>query len=156
MPNPIQTIKAGFRLRAMPLAADYRPLYKIGQIILILRLCSHGERASLNKLHFLINAIKSSRNILAIRRALELNDVSRISSWGAEPALNKALKLGVAEGLFSLHEDKYTLSDSGKTLGEKIEADESVFAQEKELLHFMGKKTITEAFIKDLTNKMTT
>jgi hypothetical protein len=147
-------IKGGFRKRKLPLSADYRPLYKIGIIVLILKMVSAGGKSSLNKLHFFIWALKSTRNMQFMRIILESNDSSSIVSWGVEPALNKALQFGIAEGLMSMHDDKYLLTEQGIAFAKKIEKDKDVLINEKEFLLFVGKRKVTEGFINDLTSKM--
>lgn len=148
-----KTIKGGFRKKKLPLAVDYRPMYKISLIILILHIVSGGGRSSLNKLHFFIWALKSFRNMQFIKLVLESNDTSTIVSWGVEPALNKALLFASAEGLLRFYGDKYVLTDYGKGFAKLILKNKDVFILEKEFLDFVGKRKVTETFINNLTNK---
>ena len=90
----------------MPLNADYRPMYKIGLIIIILQKVTIGNKSSLNKLHFFIWALKSTKNMEFIKSVIESGNTSEIITWGVEPALNKALNFGVYEELFVLKDDK--------------------------------------------------
>lgn len=144
-------IFCGFRKRSLPIIADYRPLYKIGLITLILKLVCNGNKASLNKLHFFVWALKSERNINQIRRLISKDENYSMLSWGVEPALNKALGFGVAEGLFGLKGDKYTLSSSGLLFYEKIKTDKELFVIEIDFLSEIGKRSVNEDFIKNLT-----
>lgn len=148
-----EIILGGFRKRRMPLIPDYRPMYKIGLLVCVLKIVSGGGKSSLNKLHFFIWALKSKRNMDFITMLLETNDSSNLITWGVEPALNKALSLGVAEDLFVLKDDKYTLTSKGDDFYKEIKKDKELFADEKRFLEGIGKRMVTEDFIKTLTTK---
>lgn len=150
----IEQIKGGFRARQMPLSADYRPLYKIAHVLLILSIASSGGKSSLNKLHFLINALKSSANRLFVQTAFELDDRSAFVSWGVEPALNRALMFAIAEGFITMKDDKYSLTEFGKTFSKQLIKDKEMFVEEKAFLEFVGKKRVTEGFITELTKQI--
>lgn len=150
----LNIIRGGFRKRKMPLTADYRPLYKIGLILMILKIASNGKKASLNKLHFLIYALKSSNNRAFIRNAFETDNILEIVSWGVEPALNKALVFAEADKLIEMKDDRYSLTEKGEMFAKLIETDKELFREEKEFLLFIGKKKVTEGFITTLTNKI--
>lgn len=154
MSKPNIIIKGGFRDRKMPLSADYRPLYKIGLVILTLKIASTGSRSSLNKLHFMMYALKSSWNRSFIRSAIEADDISPIISWGVEPALNKALMFAVAEGFIEIDGDRYALTSVGDTFAKMMIKDNGLFTEEKDFLTFIGKRKVTEAFMLNLTNKI--
>ncbi|GAB3427945.1 hypothetical protein [Niabella aquatica] len=149
---PTEIIKGGFRTRDLPLNADYRPMYKIGLIVLILDKVCRAGKSSLNKLHFFIWALKSQKNMAFIRMAFINNDLSKIVSWGVEPALNKALNYAVGEGLIQLHDDKYVLTEIGLALEKKIKMDKDLFVREKNFLNYIGKQKVTEEFINKLTD----
>lgn len=147
------TIKGSFRERAIPLSPDYRPLYKIGLIVLILDIACRGNKSSLNKLHLLIWALKSETNMAYVRMAFIMKDTSKIISWAVEPALNKALKYAVAEGLITMYEDKYQLTEKGVSFGKKLKKDSEIFTREKLFLTYIGKQKVTEDFINKLTEQ---
>lgn len=144
-------IKGAFRKRRMPISADYRPMYKIGLIVLILKIASTGNKSSLNKLHFLIWALKSEKNRTFIKDILDRTDYTKIIAWGVEPALNKALTIGVAEGLFFLENNKYALTQKGKDFSKSILKEIELFKDEKEFLEWVGKRGVTETLITQLT-----
>jgi len=147
-------IRSGFRTRKMPLIADYRPLYKVGLILIILRMASNGGKASLNKLHFVIYALKSYSNRDFIKNILEHDNTLAIVCWGVEPALNRALVLAESDHLLRMKDDKYFLTEKGEAFAKLIEKDKELFIAEKEFLTFIGKKKVTEAYISKLTNKI--
>ena len=146
-------VKGGFRMRNLPLSPDYRPMYKMGLIVLILALASRGNKSSLNKLHLLIWSLKSDKNMAFIRMAFISNDISKIVSWGVEPALNKALHYAVAENLISLTGDKYQLATKGIEFSKLILANDQLFTSEKNFLRYIGKQKVTEEYINKLTEK---
>lgn len=148
----MEIIKGGFRRRESPLSSDYRPTYKIGIIILILSLACRGGKASLSKLHFLIWALKSEKNMAFIRRLFMSNDINKMLSWGVEPALNKALHIAHAEGLIDLVKDKYSLTKKGRDLYSYINKDDDLFSKEKRFLTYVGKQKVTEEYINYITN----
>jgi hypothetical protein len=51
-----------FTRRPMAIAAELRPDWKIGAVLLILHLSSHGGKSSLRRLHILNWALRSSKN----------------------------------------------------------------------------------------------
>ena len=146
-------IKGAFRKRDLPLSPDYRPMYKMGLIVLILALASRGNKSSLNKLHLLIWSLKSDKNMAFIRMAFMSKDNSKIISWGVEPALNKALLYAVAEDLLSLSNDKYQLTTKGIAFGKLIANNDQLFTTEKHFLNYIGKQKVTEDYINKLTEK---
>ena len=147
-------IKGGFRRRDLPISPDYRPMYKIGLIILILDLACRGSKSSLSKLHFLVWALKSDHNMASIRMAFMYNNTSKIISWGVEPALNKALLFAKAENLIYINGDKYSLTASGSELSKIINRNNELFLTEKSFLNYIGKKKVTEQFISGITESI--
>ena len=141
----------GFRKRSLPLNADYRPLYKIGIIVLILKMVCNGNKSSLSKMHFFIWALKSKANIDLVKFVIDSEDTSSIVSWGVEPALNKALVFGIAEGIFDYNGDKYKLTEKGIELFNKINLEGDLFIEEKKFLAYTGKQKISETLINKLT-----
>jgi hypothetical protein len=147
------SVKGGFRKRALPLPADYRPMYKIGLICLVLDLASTGGKSSLSRLHFFVWALKSAKNRKFIQDVIDLGGRDDIVTWGVEPALNKALLFGVSEGLFDTRGDKYLLSDKGTQFAKIIKKDSGLFVNEKLFLSKIGKRAVTEGFMDELTSK---
>ena len=150
-----EIIKGGFRRRDFPLSADYRPMYKIGLLILILELVCRGRKSSLNKLHFIIWALKSEKNMAFVRLVIMSKDMNKMVTWGVEPALNKALNIAYAEGLIALAKDKYSLTEKGVELYKKINADSALYNKEKAFLSYIGKQKVTEDYINTITENFT-
>jgi hypothetical protein len=85
--------KLSFIQRPIPIPADYRPMYKIALLVLILRLCCRAETSTLLKLHLFSWALASDKNSSKLREYVTSNFKSDFSVWGIEPALNRALQL---------------------------------------------------------------
>lgn len=88
-----------------------------------------------------------------VRMAFILKDTSKIISWAVEPALNKALHYAVAEGLITMYEDKYQLTDSGIEFAKVLRKEKDIFTREKLFLAYIGKQKVTEDFINKLTEQ---
>lgn len=151
----MEIVKGGFRRRDSPLSADYRPMYKIGLLLLILKLATRGNKSSLNKLHFIMWALKSEKNMAFVRLVLASHDMNKMMAWGVEPALNKALNIAHAENLITLTKDKYSLTEKGAQLCKIIIADNSLFNKEKAFLSYLGKQKVTEEYINTITENFT-
>lgn len=72
----------GFRSRRSPLDPDYRPMYKIGLVVCILKLAARGGRGSLNKLHFFVWALKSEKNMSIVKDVVESGQSGNLVAWG--------------------------------------------------------------------------
>lgn len=73
---------------------------------------------------------------------------------GVEPALNKALAFGVADGVFSLKDEMYSLQPAGLSLYTSIATDPTLFDIERKFLNEIGKSKVTEGFLNNLIAKI--
>jgi len=142
-----------FNKRDISIPADYRPLYKIGHIILILFLACRSNKATLMKLHFLCWSIKTDANLMLVQQWISNNFRNDFHIWGVEPTVNRALMYAVAEGYITLTEGSYALTDSGISLYKLIKKDKDLYLKEKVFLEAIGKNGISEQKIKDLSSK---
>lgn len=148
--------KISFTQRPIPIPADYRPMYKISLLVLILRLCCRGETANLLKLHLFSWALSSEINTIKLQDYVISNFQSDFSVWGIEPALNRALQFAIAEGICEVVNGKsYKLTEKGFRLYEMIRADKDLFDKEKAFLNFIGKSKITDKRINDMSKQWT-
>jgi hypothetical protein len=146
--------KLSFTKRPIPLPAEYRPMYKIAIIVLVLKLCCRGESSNLLKLHLFSWALTSEKNMKELRDYVTSNFKTDFSIWGIEPALNRALQLAVAENICEIVNGKnYKLTEKGTRFYEMIKADNELFEKEKSFLAFMGKSHITDNRITSMTQK---
>ena len=146
--------KLSFTKKPIPLPAEYRPMYKIALIVMILKYSCRAETSNLLKLHLLSWALASQKNMTELRGYVTSNFKSDFSVWGIEPALNRALQLAVAENICDIVNGKnYKLTEKGNKFFEMIKADTELFDIEKSFLTLIGKNTITDSRITSMTQK---
>lgn len=146
--------KLSFTKRPIPLPAEYRPMYKIALIVMILKFCCRGESSNLLKLHLFSWALGSDKNMKELRDFIISNFKTDFSVWGIEPALNRALQLAIAENICEVTGGKiYKLTEKGNRFFELIDADKELFEIEKTFLRFVGKGQITDSRITAMTQK---
>ncbi|WP_295093560.1 hypothetical protein [uncultured Flavobacterium sp.] len=141
-----------FSKRPISIPADYRPMYKIAQIVMILSITCTGSKSSLLKLHLLSWALKNDKNKDEVLELIKNNYVEEMTVWGIEPALNRALLFCVAEDICKIEGGKYLLTEKGKSFFKLIKKN-NVFNEELEFLNFVGKRTITDNRIESISNK---
>lgn len=148
------TIKGlSFTKRDIPVPPDYRPMYKIAHILLILHMCCRGGKASMMKLHFLCWSIKTRKNIAIVNSWIKNNFSNHLHVWGIEPTVNRALTFAVAERLILNVGGDFILSESGTALVKSIVKDKQLFIKEKDFLTTIGKGIITEQKVRELAAK---
>lgn len=150
LPDFINIEDMRFQQRHLAISADYRPMFKIANIALVLYINSHGKKASLLKLHLFSWALKNSINMQALSEMLQKDNENSVQLWSIEPALNRALRLGVSEGIFSMNANKYKLEEKGIELAKIIIADDEIFTTEKEFLTSLG-RSVTENKISEIS-----
>jgi len=128
-----------FKRKPVPIPADYRPLYKIALVLLILDRNSRGKKASIMKLHLFSWALKSEISKDRLINALELGTLPDI--WSFEPSLNRALTFAEAEGLCEVVNKKnYKITKKGKEFLDMVINEQDVFKTEQEFLNKVGLK----------------
>jgi hypothetical protein len=148
--------KLSFVKRPISIPPEYRPLYKIGLIVLILKLCCRGEKSNLLKLHLFSWALTSEKNMCIIREYLESNFQSDFSVWGIEPTLNRALQFAISENICGIIDGRtYALAEKGNQFFNLINSDTLLFEKEKVFLKFVGKIQLTDTRINAMTKKWT-
>lgn len=143
MTDVIASLK--FTRRPAPVFPEHRPLYKIGQLLLMLYLACNGGKSSLAKLHLFNWALKDERRWPPLIAAVE-SRVLKVTAWGFDPALAIALRFAVAERLVEETKTGYKLKNEGRMFLLELLEDEELFADEKRLLQNIGKK-ITEEMV---------
>jgi hypothetical protein len=133
-----------FKRRPMAIGADFRPDWKIGTVLLILHLSSHGGKSSLKRLHILNWALRSAKNRVEFEQVKEDQHPLFSFQFRFEPALGRAIHLAVGEKLVEwVGGDRLKITAKGKGWITDILKDESVMRDEREFLQRIG-KTITE------------
>ena len=126
-------------------------MYKVSQILLILYFNGYAGKASLLKLHLFSWALKSYENSSILQDFVTSNYQNKLQFFGIESTLNRALNLAYAEKLVDFDKGNYTLLEKGRKFAEKINEDENLFVDEKQVLKLIGKK-IPEKIINGLIN----
>lgn len=147
----IDNIKITFSKRAVPIPPDYRPLYKISLIILILKICCRGKKSSLLKIHLFFWALKSKSNQEKLKGLIENRSLTNI--WGLDPTVNRALNFAIAEKLCEREKASIKLASKGELFSKELEKSD-VLSLEKQFLIFIG-QSITEEKIKQLSKNWT-
>ena len=141
--------KMKFIQRPAPVFVEHRPIYKIGQILLILYLSSRGFKSSLTRLqlfNWLIKErVRKDKVILSIK-----NNKLDVYAWGFDPALTIALRYAIAEKLIDEDVDSFKLTNNGVEYCMRILEDETLFEEEKTFLQVV-KKSITEKIVDSAT-----
>jgi len=147
--------KLSFTKRPIPIPADYRPMYKIAIIVLILKFCCRSDKASLLKLHLFSWALASKKHTVLLTDYISRDFEGEFSVWGIEPALNRALQLATAEKICDVVDGKnYQMSaDRGLAFFNMIMSDKDLLVDEKAFLKFVGKNTITDGRINAMTKQ---
>lgn len=134
-----------FERRPSPVLAEHRPMYKIGQILLILHLASRGGKSSLPRLQLFNWAMKSTKRQKLLALAVG-KKVLQVPAWGFDPALAIAVRLAIAEGLVFEKPTGYVISHAGELFVNEILKDAELFGRERSFLNSIG-KGLTEAMV---------
>lgn len=152
MADNLHIEKLSFTQRPIPILADYRPIYKLAQIVLILEFCCRGKACSLLKMHLLSDALKSDERMIKLIADVGPDFVRKAERWNLEPTMNRGLQLAVAEGLcsFSASTRKYILERKGREFFLSLMKEPEVLEKEKRLLNSLGKK-ITDTQVQEIS-----
>jgi len=140
--------KLTFTRRDMPLSSEYRPMFKIVQILLILYLSSRGYKSSLLRLHLINWAIKDSSKKSLLLESSNRNSII-FDVWGLDPAINFALQYALEENLITLNGTSYALADKGLVFIKKYE-EEDIENEDYNFLKELGNK-ITEKMVLEIS-----
>ena len=87
-----------FHRKKSAVIPELRPMYKIGKLLFILKLCCSGGKASLLKLHLFNWAMLEPNRMKALQLSAEKKELL-LGVWGIDPSLNMALGYATSEGL---------------------------------------------------------
>jgi len=142
-----------FKKKPIPLPVEYRPMYQIAIISMVLRYCCRGNVANLQKLHLFSWSLYSESNMSELKKLVENDYRTHIPHWAIDPALNRALVYAVEDKICELTSNKkYKLTTKGISFVDLIELDNDLFQQEKLFLNQIGKQ-ITDDVVDKLTLK---
>jgi hypothetical protein len=140
--------KISFRKKPIPIPAEYRPMYQIALIVLILYYCCRGGSSSLLKLHLLSWSLFSNKNMDFLYDYLRSSYAGKKPVWNIDPALNRALTLAIADGFCEITSTKkYKLTQKGQTLINILNSDIELLDIEKDYLKKIGKQGLPEDLV---------
>lgn len=129
--------------RKVSISPDYRPLYKITQILILLNY-SNRRSSSLLRIQLFNYALKK----IGVGDFLgEINSNQRISIVRFDPAVNRALIFAKGNGLLDVSENgKFKLTERGAEFIEWIVNEGDLLLEEKHLIQKYGRK-ITDSLV---------
>jgi len=139
-----------FNRRPTPVFPEHRPLYKIAQVLLILK-DSRGRKSSLPRLHLFNWALKSEQRMQMLLDSIKQDRLS-LPTWGFDPALAIALRFAVAEHLIAQVANGYQLEEKGRRFIEDAMKDRGILQAERAVMTEVGKgitEKMVEAVAKD-------
>jgi hypothetical protein len=142
-----QIREINFKRKRVPLSSDLRPIYKISQIVLILKMSCYNNSASVLKLQFFNWVFKSKDHF----NELENFSKEKFPIIRFDPAVNRALVYAISEEILLVDHTniKVKLTEKGIRLAEEILNDHLSLTEEKELLRTVKKK-VTEAYLEQV------
>lgn len=145
--------KIVFNRKPMPILAEYRPLYKISIILMVLFFSSRGKKSSLIRLQLITWAIKNKERHEKLLASIEKGTLS-IDVWGIDPSLNISLQFSIAENLIARSHSMYTMTKYGKDYLNKI-IESNIFESELIFLKELG-LGLTEKMVEDRISRWET
>lgn len=144
--------KLTFNRKPTPLNPEFRPLYKMCVILLILKISSRSNTSSLLKLHFFSWMIKNEERRKQLISIVEDGN-PQLPIFNIEPSLNQAILFLSSEGLIDTLVDRFKLTEKGSALIGEILDDATAFEKEIGFLNLIGKK-FNEKKVDELLNHL--
>jgi len=136
--------------RPISISTDYRLMYKISLILLVLKLNCIKSKSSLFRIHFIMWFIKNEQNMNNFYKNIDSQNIINVTNWSIEPSIIRAVRYALAEELILRDTEKYILADKGIQFVDKIMKDDNLFQKEKSFLQALGKRTVTDEKIEEL------
>lgn len=137
-----------FRVRPKAISADFRPLWRMTVVLLILRLASYSNRSTLSRLHVLNWAIRTEENRDNLRLVITGDLPPDKIIVRIEPSLVRAIELAKGEGLVDYVKGKGAkLTQKGIEAVDKVLSEPDLLSEEKLFLREIGKRNLTEQLI---------
>lgn len=136
-----------FNKKRVPISPEFRPLFRISQVVLILYMSSTKQSASLLKLQLFNWVLQNEKRY---DRLINLKSTNHFPIIRFDPFLNRALGYAAAMDLISFNNanKKFFLKEKGEKLALEI-IDEDVFEKEKTLFNKI-KKGISDTYINSI------
>jgi hypothetical protein len=134
-------MKISFSPQNKPIYPELRIIYRIVQVLLVLKICSRGQKSSLIRLHLFNWGLSSKENRTTLLKFAQQTTTS-INFWSIDPMLNRAIEFAVADNLIERDTNNYSITVKGLSY---INSISSVDEIEKDInfLKLIG-KNITE------------
>jgi len=143
-----------FRRRPVALPADLRPSWRIGLILLLLKVCCRRGRSTLTRLHALswgIRAEQTRSALLAVVTGSLAHNGDVIVRF--DPALNRAVDFALGEQLIRrCGGSRIELAPKGDALATALEAAEEAYQTEKIFMREIKQK-FTEGLVDQLFSR---
>lgn len=139
-----------YREQRKAIPANLRPIYRITQILLVLKINSRNNKASFFKIQFFNWLLKHSSNEIN-ERFLEQPEIFVINRIRIDPMVNLAINYALADDLITISENsKYQLTEKGSAFVENIIQENLILKDEIKLLNRIGKRISETSLRKDL------
>lgn len=139
-----------FTIKPTPVFPEHRPLYKIAQLVLILKVSSRGSKSSLARLQLFNWALKKKERGQLLADAAGSGELN-VSGWGFDPAVPIALRFAIADGLIEDVSIGYCLTTDGESFAHAV-TSAGLLTDDLALLQQISKK-ITEGMVTDVAKK---
>lgn len=138
-----------FRPRPFALPGEQRIAWRLSLIVLVLA-SSRGQRSSLARLHIICDALRSSERIE--RFGLIVTKQRAVRSWipRVDPALGRAIDIGIGEGLIERSESRYHLTTKGSLLAAQLSAKDTELLLDQRNFLSNHRSSLTEALVSNL------
>lgn len=121
-----------FNKRPIAIAADLRPVWRIGVTLLLLRICCRQNRSSYGRLHLLSWAVRTEKTRADFLSTIEGTSQPDTLLVRIEPSLNRAVNLAIGEELLkSVTGDRIELAPKGLAMADTMLTYEGLFEVEK-------------------------
>lgn len=147
--------KISFHKKPISIPPEYRILFKIAELCLILKFTCRSNKAKLLKLHLLSWSLKSYKNMDILYETIRKDFREELMVWGIEPTLNRALQFSIADGFCKYENGNYHITEKGLEFAKLIEDQKDLLSEEISFLKTIGKSTVTDNKLKQLTDKWT-
>lgn len=142
--------KMTFNSIGSPIEPELRPIWRISLLAIILKKLCRGSSANLKKMQVLYSLISSADKRVRYFSEGAYGDIN----IRFDPLLDKAISLGLAEGVFSLDSAKsIVLTNKGVALSNKIYKDPTLFVFEKEFIEKYSKSEFSDKKIDQILYK---
>lgn len=137
-------MKISFTPQNKPIYPELRIIYRIVQVLLVLKICSRGNKSSLIRLHLFNWGLSSKENRTALLKFAQQTSNS-INFWSIDPMLNRAIEFAVAENLIDRGLNSYSITVKGLSYIDSISSIDEI-EKDIKFLELLG-KNITESSV---------